>query len=103
MKIKHAPPPPSLSAAGKIHLGTKSDLLVCLGGVFEAQSEAPKVSSVVIDGATAVQMLKPGSAQTFDQYAHQVFLPYYLEIVNGIESILIEFANGNTYIGTSLS
>jgi len=27
---------------------------------------------------------------------------HYLEIVNEIESILIEFANGNTYIGTSI-
>jgi len=68
--------PPSLSVSGRLHLGTKSDMLVCLNGLSEAQSEAPIVSSIVIDGAAIVQMLKPGTAETFKQYAHQVFLPY---------------------------
>jgi len=49
-------------------------MLVCLDDVMEIQCEAPKVSSIVIDGAAVVQMLKLGSAETFDQYAHQVFL-----------------------------
>ena len=53
-------------------------MLVCLDDLSEAQSEAPKVSTVVIDGAAIVQMLKPGAAETFEQYAHQVFLPYIL-------------------------
>ena len=34
--------PPSFSAAGKRHLGAKSDMLECLEGLSEAQSEAPK-------------------------------------------------------------
>ena len=68
--------PPSLSVAGRLHLGTKSDMLVCLEDLSEAQSEAPKVTNVVIDGAAIVQMLKPGAATTFEEYAHQVFLPY---------------------------
>ena len=71
--------PPSLSAAGKLHLGTKSDMLECLGGLSEAQSEAPKVTNVVIDGAVLVQMLKPSAAETFEEYAHQVFIPYISE------------------------
>ena len=68
--------PPSLFVTGKLHLGTKSDMLVCLDGLSEAQYEAPIVSFVVIDGAAVVQMLKPGTAETFEQYAHQGFLPY---------------------------
>jgi len=68
--------PPALSDAGKLHLGSKSDLLVCLEGVAEAQSDAPAVTSVVLDGAVIVQMLKPGTAKTFEEYAHQVFIPY---------------------------
>ena len=68
--------PPSLSAAGKLHLGNKSDMLVCLEGLSEAQSEAPKVTNAVIDGAAIVQMLKPGAAETFEEYARQVFIPY---------------------------
>lgn len=62
--------PPSLSVAGKLHLRNNSDMLVCLGGLSEAQSEASKVTSVVIDGAAIVQMLKPGAARTFEEYAH---------------------------------
>ena len=49
---------------------------MCLEDLSEAQSEAPKVTNVVIDGAAIVQMLKPGAATTFEEYAHQVFLPY---------------------------
>ncbi len=30
----------------------------------------------VIDGAAVVQMLKPGTAKTFQEYANQVFIPY---------------------------
>ena len=52
--------PPSLSVAGKLHLYTKSDILVCLSDSFEVPAKAPRVSSVVIDGAATVQMLKPG-------------------------------------------
>ena len=68
--------PPSLSSAGKLHLGTKSDMLVCLENLCEAQTEAPEVTNVIIDGAAIVQMLKPGGAETFEEYAHQVFIPY---------------------------
>ena len=53
-------------------------MLVRLDDLYETQSEAHKVSTVVIDGAAIVQMLKPGAAETFEQYAHQVFLPYIL-------------------------
>ncbi len=41
--------PPSLSTAGKLHLGTKSDMLVCLEGISEAQSISPTTTMVVID------------------------------------------------------
>ena len=68
--------PPSLSVAGKLHLGTKSDMLVCMEGLSEAQSEAPNTTNVVIDGAAIVQMLKPGNAETFKEYAQQIFIPY---------------------------
>lgn len=68
--------PPSLSDGGKLHLGAKSDLLACLEDLSEPQSEAPSVTSVVLDGAVIVQMLKPGAAKTFRDYADMVFLPY---------------------------
>ena len=42
----------------------------------KAQSEAPTVTATVLDGAATTQMLKPGTAKTFEEYAHQVFIPY---------------------------
>ena len=58
------------------YLGRKSDLLVCLEGHAEPQSEAPTVTAVVFDRAVIVQMLKPGTAKTFEEYAQKVFIPY---------------------------
>ena len=62
-----------------LYLGSKSDLLVCLEGHAEPQSEAPTVTAVVLDGAVIVQMLKPGTANTFEEYAQQVFIPYVVQ------------------------
>ena len=63
--------PPALSDGGRLYLGSKSDLLVCLECHAEPQSEAPTVTAVVLDGAVIVQMLKPGTAKTFEEYAQQ--------------------------------
>ena len=46
--------PPALSDG---HLGTKSDLLASLIDHSECQSDAPVISSIIIDGAVIVQML----------------------------------------------
>ena len=94
--------PPSLSVAGRLHLGTKSDMLVCLESLddgSEARSEVPKVSNVVIDGAAIVQMLKPGAAETFEQYAHQVFLPYTLGQLQHASQLDLVW---DSYVGDSL-
>ena len=45
----------------------------------EAQTEAPEVTNVIIDGAAIVQMLKPGAAVTFEEYAYQVLFPTFLD------------------------
>lgn len=66
------------SEAGRLHLGTQSDLLTCLEGLSNVQSEAPSVTNIVLDGAAIIQMLKPGTAKTFLEYASQVFIPYIL-------------------------
>ena len=60
----------------QLHLGSESQLLECLEGVAGAQSNAPAVTSVVLDGAVIVPMLKPGTVKTFEEYAHQVVIPY---------------------------
>ena len=59
---------PSLSDTGKMRLCSKS--VVYLEGIVEAKSDAPAVTLVVLDGSVIVQMLKPGTAETFQEYAH---------------------------------
>ncbi|KAG7160545.1 hypothetical protein Hamer_G001831 [Homarus americanus] len=61
--------PPALSAGGSVRLCTKSDLLVCLGDLSVAQTEAPPATSVVL------QMLKPAAAKDFEEYAQEVSIP----------------------------
>ena len=68
--------PPSLSDGGGLRLGSKSDLLSCLEKVHSGYTESPKVTCTIIDGASVIQMLKPSSVKTFDDYAHVVFIPY---------------------------
>ena len=68
--------PPALSDCGNLYLGTKSDLLMCLEDLSEAQTVAPVTSSVILDGAAIVQMLKPAAVKNFAEYASQIFIPY---------------------------
>ena len=52
--------------------------------------EAPSVEAVIIDGAALVNMLRPGTSKTCDEYASIVFLPYtcrQLELVNRIDVV----------------
>ena len=70
--------PPSLSQAGKLRAGTKSDLLQCLEEMIPPNSQAPEVTCVILDGAAIVQMLNPGTAKTFGEYAEKVFIPFVL-------------------------
>lgn len=49
-----------------LRLGTKADLLSCL----------EIVSAKNFDGAAVVQMLNPGTAKSFQDYADTVFTPY---------------------------
>ena len=75
--------PPSLSNMGKLRIGTKSDIVSCLEKLVptstrdslpDVQPCTPIVDAVVLDGAAIVNMLKPGTARTFSDYASQVFL-----------------------------
>ncbi|KAK3877040.1 hypothetical protein Pcinc_018219 [Petrolisthes cinctipes] len=63
---------------GKIRLGTKSDLVVCLEDLItprETDAASPPVEVMILDGAAIVNMLAPGNAKTFSGYASLVFLP----------------------------
>ncbi|KAG7164269.1 hypothetical protein Hamer_G003415, partial [Homarus americanus] len=39
-------------------------------------TEAPPATSVVLDGAAVLQMLKAAAAKNFEEYAQEVFIPY---------------------------
>ena len=64
--------PPALSQMGKMSLGKNSDLVRCL----EDMIASPHVEVIILDGAANTNMLAPGGAKTFSEYATQGFLPY---------------------------
>ncbi len=79
--------PPSLSDGKDLYLSTKSDLLTCFNDLSEAQSEAPAASSLVLDGAAIVQMLKPESAKNFKEYASQISIPYIFSQIHNVSRV----------------
>ena len=44
--------------------------------IFDAKKETPVTTCIVLDGAATVQMLKPAASKTFEEYTHQIFIPY---------------------------
>ncbi|KAI0239208.1 Prolyl endopeptidase FAP [Lamellibrachia satsuma] len=58
------------AAGGSLRLGTKSALLTCLEDLSDA------TTSIVLDGAVIVQMLKPAAVKIFDEYDQEFFIPY---------------------------
>ena len=51
----------------------KSDLLHCLELEEKQLLHAPNVDAIFLDGAAVVQMLNPGGAKTFQEYADYGF------------------------------
>ncbi len=70
--------PPALSQMGKTRLGKNSDLVECLEDMIPPQENvaSPHVQVIILDGAAITNMLAPGGAKTFCEYATQVFMPY---------------------------
>ena len=68
--------PPSLSQGGKLRLGSKADAKPFLEVDTAAPEACRLVDATFLDGAAVVQMLNPGTAKTFLDYAEQVLLPY---------------------------
>ena len=59
-----------LVEVGSLRLGTKMDLFTCLKVISNA------TTSIVLDGAVIVQMLKLAAVKNFDEYAQDIFIPY---------------------------
>ena len=80
-----------MSLHGNLRLGKKSDLLACLETYGESEPTAPAdVDVILLDGAAVVNMLKPGTSKTFDDYSQGIFIPYIkkqLQIATRVEVI----------------
>ncbi|PFX16227.1 Hemicentin-2 [Stylophora pistillata] len=63
---------------GQVRRGKKADLLKCFPSTSAHIAPQPVVDAVIIDGAVIVQMLRPKTVRTFDEYFSTVFAPYIL-------------------------
>jgi hypothetical protein len=63
---------------GGLRNGSESDLMFYLENLVPVNEELSKLSVQVriLDGAAIINMLRLGSAKTFQAYATGVFLPY---------------------------
>ena len=59
-----------------MRFGTKANLLHCIITDDTDSQPTPMVDVVFLDGAAMLQMLKPGTAKNFQDYADSVFVPY---------------------------
>ena len=71
--------------------GTKSDLLTCFENTLLAAKEhastshsSVQVSCTILDGAAIVNMLQPGAAKTFQEYATDIFIPYLTSLLRHV-------------------
>ena len=58
---------PALFEGGNHFTSAKSDLITCLEEIFDAWTETPVITCIVLDEAAIVQILS---------FAHQMFIPY---------------------------
>ena len=67
---KNQPCPTSLSARGKLKLGTKSEIVRCLEDAPDKQDDiTPSVDVVMLDGPARLCVLKPAASGTLREYA----------------------------------
>ena len=84
--------PPSLSQGGNLRIGSKSDLLDCLETAYSTHDFSDMtVSCYILDGAVIVQMLRPSSNSTFEDYRLKVFFPYVLSLLRKVQRVDIVF------------
>jgi len=69
--------PPAFTRAGKMHHGTKSDLLTCLESeIPELPLDRPHADVIINDGSVIVHLLRPNQCVTFGDFIDTMFLPY---------------------------
>jgi len=67
--------PPALTKNGKLRSGSKSNLVRCLEDLVTSQEKTsnPDVQVIILDDSVVVNMLRPGYAKKFSDYASKVF------------------------------
>ena len=65
--------PPSLSKEGEIRSGNKADLLPCIKGDMTLSATEPVTEAAVLEGSVLVNIIKPETSKTFQDYADGVF------------------------------
>jgi hypothetical protein len=76
-KHENHPWPPSLSQYGAVYTGTKSEIMGPLMSMIQSNPhKIPAIDVAILDGAVIVHILKPGTSKTFEDYAHNMFIPY---------------------------
>ena len=70
--------PPSLTRNGRMYHGTKSEIIDCIAPMNSIDC-APNTSCAVLDGPVLVQMLRPGNANTIQDYITDRIHPYILK------------------------
>jgi hypothetical protein len=73
---------------GVLRSGTKADLLKCLQElapvIEDVYSPRACVTCTILDGAAIVNMVRPGAAKTFQDYATDVFIPHIKKLLQHV-------------------
>ena len=68
--------PPSISDMGQLRLGSKSYLMECLTKSSQPASIHLGIDAKALDGAAIVHNGQAWSLSTFEEYSHEMILPY---------------------------
>ena len=91
-----------MSQLGVLRTETKSDLLHCLQDLATTVTEngsSPTIQVNTLDGAAIVNMLRPGPARTFQNYATDIFMPYITSQLHSVSRLDIVW---DVYVPESL-
>lgn len=93
--------PPSLSQMFGLRTGTKSDLMPCLENLVPVKEDlsTPRVQVNIMNGDGIINMLRPGTAKTFQGYASDVFVSYVTSQLQHLDRLDIVW---NLYMAGSL-
>ena len=71
----------------RLREGQKSDLVKCMEKTSRPTAESPEVEVAILDGAVVVQMVSPGTARTFEEYADSVFHAIYYKQLQPVKRV----------------